>query len=902
MILQSIALSGWRCFLEEISVGPFSDGLNVISGPNGIGKSTLFEALRRALMDSYAVTGQDIIAIRPWGRNLTPKVSVAFTHGDFQYRLLKQFIDSCFARLERKEDGVYRPLAEGRQADEQVRELFSKNPPGRGLSQSRNWGLAQVLWAPQGELEFIDLSGDVVSDIRAVLGIQVSDKSSGPLEQKLSEIYERYYTRQGRIKSGRGAPPIIDLNESLNQAKQRRSEALETLQRCEEISRKVEELGARHHQLSLDANELAQSIKNNRARADQYRSLKTDCKNRKNDMEKTEAQHRRLKQHLDLIHSTEKELKEKKEELTRLEAEMPLKHLEVETREKEATEAKKRLDIVRKGDDIVAKAEIDADMARQYLEISQRRTELTRRIQNIEAADKNLSERKKKRSEWVAPDRKTLNRIRKAIQARDEARLLIDSAMISLEIIPETDGILDVFTGESPGQVSITTGKAALVKGTPEIIAELKGVARLRASGPVVDIEGHRQTLRDKEKQIVEQTRPFGTRDLVLLEEHTETAEQLDRQIGEAAKELEALLDEDTLDGLKRDLVHLDVQLVGIEKEHPGWKDSAPDSEALKRTAADLKQEHARKVSAEETTWDNAQKALSSAREQEQILSGRVDDVRKAVRRLENQLSDLSSDGKTTQEHEAELNRLLLDYDACKAALKDLEDKLVCFEDDPETVLEKLEKSLTAVQESVQSTRDEERRAMGTLETLTAQGPYSILAKAEEEVARLEEEIKRESLRMDAVKLLYDTIQQCKSEAVASVAKPVEETATRMLQRIAGRRIGQIAIGENFGPSGVQPELVDAPVELFNLSGGEQEQLYLATRLALAEVLAKNERQMVVLDDVLTATDTGRLARVMTILEESAEHLQILIMTCHPERYRALSGAEFFDLESLLKI
>ena len=902
MILQSIALSGWRCFLEEISIGPFSDRLNVISGPNGIGKSTLFEALRRALMDSYAVTGQDIIAIRPWGRELSPKVNVAFTHGDLQYRLTKQFLDSGFALLERKEDGVYRPLAEGRQADEQVREFLSRNPPGRGLSQSRNWGLAQVLWAPQGELELIDLSGDVVSDIRAVLGIQVSDKSSGPLEQKLSEIYERYYTRQGRVKSGRGAPPIVDLNESLNQAKQRRGEALETQQRCEEISRKVEELGARHHQLSLDANELTQSIKNNRARADQYRSLKTDCKNRKNDVEKTEAQHRRLKQHLDLIHSTEKEFKEKKEELARLETEMPLKHLEVETREKEASEAKKRLDTVRKGDDIVAKAEIDADLARQYLEISQRRTELTRRIQNIEAADKNLSEHKKKRSEWVAPDRKTLNRIRKAIQARDEARLLIDSAMISLEIIPETDGILNVFTGESPGQVSIATGKAALVKGTPEIIAELKGVARLRASGPVVDIEWHRQTLREKEKQIGEQTRPFGTQDLVLLEEHTEAAEQLDRKIGEAAKELEALLGEDTLDGLKPDLVHLNAQLVGIEKEHPGWKDSAPDSEALKRTAADLKQEHARKVSAEETTWDNAQKALSSAREQEQILSGRVDDVRKAVRRLETQLSDLTSDGKTTQEHEAELNRLLLDYDACKAALKDLEDKLVCYEDDPETVLEKLEKSLTAVQESVQNTRDEERRAMGTLETLTAQGPYSILAKADEEVARLEEEIQRESLRMDAIKLLYDTVQQCKSEAVASVAKPVEETATRLLQRIAGRRIGQIAIGENFGPSGARPELVDSPVELSNLSGGEQEQLYLATRLALAEVLAKNERQMVVLDDVLTATDTGRLARVMTILEESAEYLQILILTCHPERYRALSGAEFFDMESLLKI
>jgi uncharacterized protein YhaN len=76
--------------------------------------------------------------------------------------------------------------------------------------------------------------------------------------------------------------------------------------------------------------------------------------------------------------------------------------------------------------------------------------------------------------------------------------------------------------------------------------------------------------------------------------------------------------------------------------------------------------------------------------------------------------------------------------------------------------------------------------------------------------------------------------------------------------------------------------------------------LYLATRLALADVLARDERQLVALDDVLTATDAGRLARVMTILEEAAQRLQILILTCHPERYRGLKGASFFDLEAVL--
>ena len=77
--------------------------------------------------------------------------------------------------------------------------------------------------------------------------------------------------------------------------------------------------------------------------------------------------------------------------------------------------------------------------------------------------------------------------------------------------------------------------------------------------------------------------------------------------------------------------------------------------------------------------------------------------------------------------------------------------------------------------------------------------------------------------------------------------------------------------------------------------------MYLATRLALAEVLGRDERQLVVLDDVLTATDAGRLARVMNVLEEAAQRLQVLILTCHPERYRGLKNGHFFDLENLVR-
>jgi uncharacterized protein YhaN len=122
-----------------------------------------------------------------------------------------------------------------------------------------------------------------------------------------------------------------------------------------------------------------------------------------------------------------------------------------------------------------------------------------------------------------------------------------------------------------------------------------------------------------------------------------------------------------------------------------------------------------------------------------------------------------------------------------------------------------------------------------------------------------------------------------------------------MLSRIAGTRLGMVRLTESFVPAGVHPEIAEEAVEWSNLSGGEQEQLFLIARLALGQVLAASERQLVVLDDVLNATDTGRLSRVLHLLEEASDRLQIVILTCHQERYRALDQADFFDLQKRLE-
>ena len=167
-------------------------------------------------------------------------------------------------------------------------------------------------------------------------------------------------------------------------------------------------------------------------------------------------------------------------------------------------------------------------------------------------------------------------------------------------------------------------------------------------------------------------------------------------------------------------------------------------------------------------------------------------------------------------------------------------------------------------------------------------------------MARLKREIASEELRLAAIRLLRTTVEDSRNAALAAVAAPVELAATRTLQRIAGNRLGRVQLGEAFEPTQVLPEVTDLPVSIENTSGGEREQIYLATRLALADVLTKGEHQLVVLDDVLVATDAGRLARVMRILEEAGQRLQVLILTCHPERYLGLDGAHFIDLDQIL--
>ena len=899
MILRSMRIAGWRCFVESVEVGPFQEGLNVLYAPNATGKSTLFEALLRGLLDWHRVGGQEVAAIRPWGRSLAPTVTVEFSHDGTDYRIMKRFLDNPTSRLERKENGRFVPLAENNKADEKVRVILTRNAPMKGLARLEHWGLAQVLWAPQGDLAFKELSGDVIADIRTSLGTQVS--GTGPVEKGVAEVYGQFFTSGGKLKSGKDAPALVRLKDELQVAMGRRADALSQQQAFDGAARRIEDLRACRTQAKNDEEATKKLLGETRSRAESYMLLSSERKQREERLKATTAQHGELKSHLDAIKSARKEFKEAGDSLHKLKEAMPLQQREMESREKEDAQAKAALEDIRKERKAVDDAQKIAEEAHSYLENNKALATLDKQIGNIVKAQEALAACKKERAGLLSPDARTLRVIRKALRERDEAQVRIDAALITLEVTSKKDGTLVVIEGEEMGSVELRLGTPAWVKGSPEVVADLPGVARLRAWGPTGSIEQHRSELAAAEREFERLTMPFGATNIEELELLGEKAEQLDKKVAEAETQLKTLLSGESVEDIERECSMARMAMAKILQSHPDWKDAPPDDETLKMAALHVRDSFIEKVETAEHRWEIAQSALTAIAMQKAQTSAKLEETSRRIKLLESRLAELTADGKSDEERENKLRQVVLSWDGARASLEETDRKLAEFGDDPAIAIDKLERQLEAVGEAAIKALEDEKSEEGRMWQLSSQGTYSVLAQAEEEVANFKSQIASEQLRLDAVRLMYETVKQCREEALAAVAGPVEEAATRTLQRIAGERLGRLHLGESFEPSRVLPEVLGESVALDNVSGGEREQIYLATRLALAEVLAKNERQLVVLDDVLAATDAGRLARVMTVLEETAQRLQILILTCHPERYRGLERANFIDLEEIVR-
>jgi len=329
--------------------------------------------------------------------------------------------------------------------------------------------------------------------------------------------------------------------------------------------------------------------------------------------------------------------------------------------------------------------------------------------------------------------------------------------------------------------------------------------------------------------------------------------------------------------------------------------DRRPDVPTLEEAARKLQEDSEPELRTAQKALALAQQALNEAKIHEAELEGRHERRREEIEAFDRRLKNLRGDGKSDALRHQELQQAALEWDAQKAAVENLVQTLGPYPADPAALATTLQLQMEEAVRERDSARDELRDEETRVRQLSSAAPYSMLTQAEEKLEAILTQLRDEEARMEATSLLYQTVGRCRSEAIKSIPTQVAHTATAILHRVAGTAVGSVCVSEVLAPTQVLPPGAVAALPLADLSGGEKEQVSFAVRIALAEELARSERQLVVFDDSLMASDSDRFERILDVLRESTEHLQILILTCHPERYQLLPGAKLHDLEMIVQ-
>ncbi|MBN1588519.1 MAG: hypothetical protein JW888_03300, partial [Pirellulales bacterium] len=594
MILRTLKVEGWQCFANPLNLGPLSERINVVHGPNGTGKSTLLWAMIRGLMDNHALGGRSGETLRPWNRALTPRIALELDHNGNRLRLTKQFLDSPQSELSRWEDDRWVRLAEGRAADAQVRAMLDGSLPGHGLTDQRHWGLAQVFWAPQGQLALPELATGVAGAIRASLGAQMTNPVAEAIESRISEAYGDVYTDKGKLKGGTKNPAaIVRLEKQRDEARQRRDELQEQCDQFELLSRQVDEVGRRRDELTESERQLADELERLDQQVETFNGLRSQLRQQTSAAEAAKACYDQLKTLLDTRDAARKDLNEANELIAGLERELPKQSKEVERCTKEETEAAGSLAaLVARGEQI-EQTRRRAEMAERYRGYRARLDDLDKRLSQATELKTRRERLAEERARQTAPDTARLRAIQAAFKRRDALEATLRAAMIRVDVEPEADFTIEVERAEQPGQNELGEGRPLTITGSPSVEFHIPGVARFRATGPTGSVEAIRAELADVEHQLKPLLAGLGTRDPAELETLHDEAVALDRQIAETEAKLLGLLGAGSLDSLQQERHETATAVQRIETDVPEWIGTLPDPETLRAEAQRVEQEFA---------------------------------------------------------------------------------------------------------------------------------------------------------------------------------------------------------------------------------------------------------------------------------------------------------------------
>ena len=201
MKIRSLRLEQFKKFDRAVLVETFGDGLNLISGPNETGKSTLLMALRAVLFERHGSKAQSVKDLAPHHvKGAKPTVTLDFDIQDGRYRLEKRFLSQPMARLEAPDGQRF----EGAEAEAELARLLSLPSSGKTSSDKDSPAHFGILLTPQTrsfQQPFVEPG--TRHSLEAAIATEIAELGNqSDVDALLSDIDDRLFT----FVSRRGEP------------------------------------------------------------------------------------------------------------------------------------------------------------------------------------------------------------------------------------------------------------------------------------------------------------------------------------------------------------------------------------------------------------------------------------------------------------------------------------------------------------------------------------------------------------------------------------------------------------------------------------------------------------------------------------------------------------------------
>ena len=219
----------------------------------------------------------------------------------------------------------------------------------------------------------------------------------------------------------------------------------------------------------------------------------------------------------------------------------------------------------------------------------------------------------------------------------------------------------------------------------------------------------------------------------------------------------------------------------------------------------------------------------------------------------------------------------------------DLQFQQLPEDDAPAEALPAPSRSRDAVTADLEAARAALAQARSAADRLTGQ-LHGLTPPDQLRARRAELEDQRTGLETEysAIRLAMETLDHANTALQNRFSPELGRRAAEIFAQLTGSRYSGVVLDRSFRlsaePAG-DPVFRDAAL----LSAGTLDQLYLAVRLAICDLVLPPEKQVpIVLDDALANFDDRRCAAALQFLKEAARDRQILLFTCHSRE------AEFF--------